>query len=240
MGTATIEHVRTVWSWIRRRDLWLMAAAAVLGGLLLVFSEVVDMVDDPGEMPWFDRAVLSGLRADEAGRDPIGPETVERLVADVTALGSGAVTSVLTALVVGFLLVERRVRFALVVVVSVAGAWLGIGLLKQLFGRPRPSMVVAMMDARGMAFPSGHALQSAALYATLAVLLAGAVRSTRAKVYVLGCGVLLPLMVGASRVYLGVHYPTDVLAGWTLGFSWALACGIALRVLQRRRVLEPA
>lgn len=127
---------------------------------------------------------------------------------------------------------------ALLLLASVGGLWLAVFLLKDVYARQRPEIVAAMSDTAGMSFPSGHAMVSAALYPTLAVLVASVVHRLRLKLYLVAFAAVLAIVVGLTRLYLGVHYPTDVLAGWALGFAWAALCGILARTLQRRRVVE--
>jgi undecaprenyl-diphosphatase len=96
--------------------------------------------------------------------------------------------------------------------------------LKMGFNRPRPDLVAHVVETTSMSFPSGHAMLSAVTYLTLGALIARTQEKKRLRGYVLGAAVLLTLLIGASRVYLGVHWPTDVLAGWCLGAAWALLC----------------
>lgn len=237
-----VGRLRRLWEWGRallpRVDSKLVFAMAALAISLLGFVEVVDMVSDPGT-PSIDERALRAMRAD-GERDPVGPGWLEQLAIDVSALGSGGVTGVITLAVIGYVLLERKPRMAALIVVCVTGVWALMFALKGVYARERPEMVVAMAEARGMSFPSGHAMVSAALYTTLAVLLARIVRRLRVKLYLVALALALAALVGLTRVYLGVHYPTDVLGGWSVGFGWALACGIVARLLQRRRLIEPA
>ena len=96
--------------------------------------------------------------------------------------------------------------------------------MKALFLRPRPQVVPQLRAVVETSFPSGHAMNSAIIYLTLAALLARLVQPRALKVYFLALAMLMTFLVGLSRVYLGVHYPTDVLAGWTVGLAWASVC----------------
>ena len=107
-------------------------------------------------------------------------------------------------------------------------------LLKNVFARPRPDLVDHLVAVHSMSFPSGHAMGAAATFLTLGALLARTERKKVVRGYIFAVAGLLTLMVGFSRVFLGVHYPTDVLAGWTLGAAWALLCWMIARWLKPR------
>ena len=185
-----------------------------------------------------DRQLLLMLR--EAGRpgDPIGPRWVEASWREITALGSDIIVGLITVLVMGFLLMHKMLRSALLLVVAVVGGALLSTGLKLTFARPRPDFVQHMVEVSSASFPSGHSLISAVIYPTLGALLASLSPARTAKVYYLGAAFLLMLLVGFSRMYLGVHYPSDVLAGWSLGLAWALACWVGSEMLQRRGKLH--
>src|SRR5207253_2476041 len=128
--------------------------------------------------------------------------------------------------VVGFLLLQGRYHTAVVVLVASVGGELANTALKNLFMRPRPTVVPHLRDVVSTSFPSGHAMESAIIYLTLAAMLMRISERRVTKIYCLAVGVLLTLLVGVSRVVLGVHYPTDVIGGWILGFVWASLCWI--------------
>ena len=110
-------------------------------------------------------------------------------------------------------------------------------LTKLGFGRPRPDLVPHATQVYTASFPSGHAMMAAVTYLTLGALLARVQPRLRLKLYLIGLAATLTVLVGCSRVYLGVHWPTDVLAGWTLGAAWALGCwAIALWLQARGRI----
>jgi undecaprenyl-diphosphatase len=122
--------------------------------------------------------------------------------------------------------------------VSVGGGTLLSTLLKLGFDRPRPDLVAHLVDVRTLSFPSGHAMLSAVTYLTIGVLVARVSPKRRIKVYVTAVALVLTLAIGLSRVYLGVHWPTDVLAGWSIGAAWAMACWLGAVFLQRRGSVE--
>jgi undecaprenyl-diphosphatase len=110
--------------------------------------------------------------------------------------------------------------------------------LKHLFGRERPDIILHMVMVHTPSFPSGHAMLSAVIYLTLGALLAQVVQRRASRIYFLTVAMVLTFLIGLSRIYLGVHYPTDVLAGWAVGLAWALFCWLVARQLQRRGAIE--
>lgn len=188
-----------------------------------------------GDPHWLDRAILRGLRASADPADPFGPYLLERFLADVTALGGRAVLGLVGVMAALYLAILRQwASVALVVVTLVGGSVLG-DAAKALFDRPRPDLVAHLVDVRSPSFPSGHATYAAVAWLTFGALLARTQRRRTLRLYVLGCAVFIAVLVGFSRVYLGVHYPTDVLAGWCLGAAWATACFLAARLVAERK-----
>ena len=157
---------------------------------------------------------------------------------DVTSLGGATVLSLMTAAVVGYLLVDEKRAAALFVLASVAGGAALSTVLKLAFARPRPNIVPHLVEVHTASFPSGHAMLSAVIYLTLGALLARVERPPRIKIYVLTVAILLTFLIGLSRVYLGVHWPTDVLAGWCAGAAWATLCWRVALFLQQRGEVE--
>jgi undecaprenyl-diphosphatase len=158
---------------------------------------------------------------------------------DVTALGSAPVLLIFLLAVAGALAVRRQYRALALLLAASAGGILLNDALKGLFARPRPDLALRLTDVRSLSFPSGHAMQSAIIYLTLATFLARAVQARALKAYFVAFAFLLSFLVGFSRVYLGVHYPSDVLAGWCAGLAWALVCWTLERHLQHRGKVEP-
>ncbi|MBK1660741.1 phosphatase PAP2 family protein [Paracraurococcus ruber] len=204
-----------------------LAALGVLAAGLLGFALLVDLLED--ESHGFDQAILLALRQPGAPDQPIGPAWLTLSIREVTALGSIPVLFLLTLLALGYLVLDRRWRAAALLLVSLPGGLLVNTLLKDAFGRPRPDLVARLAEVQTASFPSGHAMLSAIGFLTLGALLAAGARRRRHRAYILTMAALLTLLVGASRVWLGVHWPTDVLAGWCLGAAWAMACWLALR-----------
>ncbi|MBZ9822243.1 phosphatase PAP2 family protein [Mesorhizobium sp. CA4] len=186
----------------------------------------------------FDTEILLAFRHAGQPDSPIGPPWLEGAVRDVTALGSTAVLVLITTATILYLLLIRRPSTALFMFAAVAGGQVLSSLLKFEVDRPRPDLVSHLVNETSLSFPSGHAMLSAVTYLTLGSLTARFLPDRRTKVFVLGLAVLTTVLVGASRVYLGVHWPSDVLAGWCAGFAWAMLCWLAARLLQRRKVVK--
>lgn len=219
-------------AWLRR-EIGLVAALGLAAGGTLAFLGIAGAVAD-GDATAFDDTLLRLLRAPDDPADPLGPPWLEVAVRDVTVLGGNTVLTLAGLLVIGFLLTTRAFGAAAFVAVSLAGGSLLGVVLKDLYARPRPDLVAPVVAVATWSFPSGHAMQSAVVWLTLGALLSQAVPGYAARLYVLGAACALTLAVGASRIYLGVHWPTDVLAGWCVGSAWAMGCWL-VAVLMRRR-----
>ena len=205
------------------------------------FVAVADRVT-AGDTQAVDEQLMLSLRIQGNPSDPRGPRWLPGAMRDLTALGSAPVLVLFVLAVAGSLLVRRQYHaLALLLVATVAGILLMM-FLKGIFARPRPPSVFHLSEVRSvrsLSFPSGHAMESAITYLTLAALLARLVQTRVLKLYFIGLASFLTFVVGLSRVYLGVHYPSDVLAGWTVGLAWALLCWTAARYLQQRGAVEP-
>jgi undecaprenyl-diphosphatase len=210
----------------------LAVAAGILGFLVLA-----DVVADGGARR-FDEWLLLALRSPGDLSDPIGPKWFEEMMRDITALGGTAVLTLGVLAVAGFLALTGKTHAAITVLVSVASGMVLSQAIKWAYARPRPELVPHGMETYSASFPSGHSMMAAVVYLTLGALLARHQGQPRMKVYVLVVAVLLTVLVGASRIYLGVHWPTDVLAGWCLGAAWAILCWFAMLWLQRRGTVE--
>jgi undecaprenyl-diphosphatase len=223
---------------LRRTEIWMLAVTFGVAALTLAFGHIAEEVLE-GDANKFDERILLFFRSAHDLSDPIGPPWIEEMARDITALGSYAILTVIFCAVVAYLFMVHQRAAALWVIVAVCG---GVGLsnaLKIAFERPRPELVSEAARVFTTSFPSGHATLSAVTYLTLATLLASLHSSLRLKVYFLGLAILLTVAVGISRIYLGVHYPTDVLAGWCIGAAWAALCWTFFHWLQGQGQIEP-
>lgn len=186
-----------------------------------------------GETGGFDRSILLWFRNPQDLSDPVGPAWMEVIMRDMTALGGLLVLALLVTFVVGYLYLRRRRLLALYVSLAILGGTLLNTLLKGLIDRPRPDIVSHATDAALSSFPSGHTMMSTMVYLTLGALLASSSSDTRVKRYFIFWSVLPALLVGVSRLYLGVHWPTDIIAGWMAGGTWALLCLLVARKVLR-------
>jgi undecaprenyl-diphosphatase len=226
----------------RRLPAWLVSlevlSLACVAGAVFVFLRLANYVG-LGEVGDMDRRLLLALRDPADPGEPLGPRWFEELVRDFTAFGGyGAITFV-TVAVVGGLALRGKGRTAFTATVAIVGGVLLSLTLKGLFQRARPDLVPHGSFVVTSSFPSGHAMLSAVTYLTLAAVLASVQPTRWQKGYVLALAAILTLLVGASRVYLGVHWPSDVAAGWAAGLTWALIAWLVTRRFQRKRIIEP-
>lgn len=218
--------------WKRIEPAILLAGLAI-AGCLWAFVELAELARDTAPHS-FDTSILLAFREPGSTADPIGPLWLEEAMRDLTALGSMIVLVLITTATVIYLFIMRRAGDALLVLVAVGCGQILSSLLKLGIDRPRPDLVSHLAPVQTLSFPSGHAMMSAVTYLTLGSLLAAFVQGRAARIYFVVLAVLLTVLVGISRIYLGVHWPTDVLAGWCAGFAWAMLCWAAARLLRRR------
>lgn len=203
----------------------LLISLILIGSALFAFFKIASEVAE-GDTAAFDRMILTSLRSTADPHVPIGPKWLPEAMTDLTAFGSTTGLLLVCSAVVLFLLLSRRVRTAGFVLAATIGGMSLAGLLKLAYARPRPDLVPHLVEVTSSSFPSGHATDSALVYLTLAALLARTVPERALRIYTIGVAILLTLLIGSSRVYLGVHWPSDVVAGWTLGAAWALASSL--------------
>jgi undecaprenyl-diphosphatase len=225
---APLRSIADLWRVARRFEARVLVSIALAAGALWTFLTLGGEMAE-GETKAFDTRVILALRTPGDPNDPIGSRSFEEAVRDVTALGGTTLITLVTVVGVLAFLFHRRARHALVLGGGVLLAWLSSDATKAFYERPRPDLVPHGAYVYSGSFPSGHSTLSAATYLILAMLISSLEtrRRTKALVYSLAFAVLV--CVGASRVYLGVHWPSDVLAGWCLGSLWALVAWLVLR-----------
>ncbi len=220
-----------------RHEVGLVVALFVIASGLLGFGYIAEEVVE-GDTTAFDRHVLVLFRHASDLSIPIGPAWLQEMARDVTSLGSYAVLGLMVLLVLGYIVMLGKRGAAVFMLTSVLGGQVLSTVLKVLFERPRPDLVPHATRVFTASFPSAHAMLSAVTYLTLGALLTRVVPSHTVKVYVMSTAAFLTLIVGVSRVYLGVHWPTDVLAGWCVGSAWAVLCWAVALKLQRAGAVE--
>ncbi|HEY3243203.1 MAG TPA: phosphatase PAP2 family protein [Phycisphaerae bacterium] len=221
---------------VRDEGTVLLAALAVVL-FTWAFAALANRVVE-GQTQNFDERVILLMRRPQQPAEPIGPRWLKQAAIDLSALGGPAVLVSMTLAVVGYLLMERRRHAMWLVLIASAGGTLLSYILKETIGRQRPSVVPHLALVHTPSFPSGHAMLSAIVYLTLGSLLMRVVPRRREKIYFVSVAMMLTFLIGLTRIYLGVHYPTDVLAGWSAGLVWALLCWLTALYLQRRGAVE--
>ncbi|MES2444881.1 MAG: phosphatase PAP2 family protein [Pseudomonadota bacterium] len=220
-----------------RADGRLLLAFLALAVLALVFLKLASEVVE-GDTMAFDRWVMLALRHPDHLDIPVGVAWLQIPMRDITAIGGSTGLTLITLVITGFLLVARKFATAAFVFAAIAGGALLSVALKSVFLRPRPEIVPHLVLVDTTSFPSGHAMNSAIVFLTLGALLTRTQKDRTVRIYLVAVAILLTLLVGFSRVYLGVHWPSDVIAGWIVGAGWATFCLAIARLLQARRQIE--
>ena len=215
-----------------------MALILTIAGLLFAFGFIAQEVAK-GKTLAFDRAVMLALRSSADPSVPIGPAWLPEAARDVTSLGSIIVLVIVTLAAVGYLFLAGKSAVAWLMLIAVVGGIALSDLLKFAFARARPDVVTPLARVFTTSFPSGHATLSAITYLTIGAILARSQPSSPISLYFMSLAVFLTVLVGVSRIYLGVHYPTDVLAGWCIGAAWAMGCWALMTYLQSVGQVEP-
>lgn len=232
-----LSPITGLWFRLRLNEVGPLLSLATCGFFAWAFIELADEVFE-GETHAFDSEILLALRNPQDIANPLGPSWLEEAARDFTGLGGYAILTMLTAAAVAYLLMAGKRGAALLVLISIVGGTLLSTGLKLGFERPRPDLVPHAARVYTASFPSGHAMLSAITYLTLGALLARVEKSRRISAFIMGLAMAMTLLVGASRVYLGVHWPSDVLAGWAVGAAWAALCWFVALQLQRKGQVE--
>jgi undecaprenyl-diphosphatase len=216
---------------MKRKEIAPLIMLLLAAGLAVIFAKITEEMLE-GDLHGFDRAILLALRRPDDPANPLGPLWLQVAARDVTSLGSPAVLTLITVAALGFVALKRQWGAALFVLGSICGGTAISFALKELVQRPRPDFIAAVAQTQTYSFPSGHAFLSAVTFLTLGALLARVQRQAEVKIYLLAVAIAITVLVGVSRVYIGVHWPTDVLAGWCAGAAWAILCWIIAERLQ--------
>ena len=216
---------------VKPREMMPLIMLFLAAALSLTFAKIAEEMLD-GDLQDFDRAVLLALRHATAPEKPLGPLWLQTAARDVTSLGSPAVLTLVTAACLGFLALKRQWDAAIFVLASICGGSVLSSALKNLLQRARPSFAAAAAETQTYSFPSGHAFLSAVTFLTLGALLARMEPRPGVKIYILAVAIVITILVGISRVYIGAHWPSDVLAGWCAGAAWAILCWLVAERFQ--------
>ncbi|MXO61846.1 phosphatase PAP2 family protein [Qipengyuania oceanensis] len=228
-----LQKLRTAITCEYRLLLGAIGTLLLLWGFGALAGEMIE-----GETGAYDSKIELALRHSDNLAVPVGPAFLKTAMIDLTALGSETILTLVTVLAIAFLLLRKRQNQALLVAAAVGGGALLSGLLKSQFSRARPEIVPHLVPVHSASFPSGHAMNSAIVYLTIAVLIARSYEDARTRNFIVGLAVIATGVIGFSRVYLGVHWPSDVAAGWLVGGAWASLMGLVAVTLQRRRKIE--
>ena len=230
--------VRSLLAHVGSTEKWILTGTVAVVLLALTFAKLASEVLE-GDTLAFDRNILLLFRSSTDSAVTIGPVWLKETMRDITALGGTTVLTIIALAVSGYLAVTGLRHAAGMVLASVVSGVLLSNSLKLVFARARPDIVPHHAAFYAASFPSGHTTLSAIVYLTLAALLCRTQSSAAVKGYILAVGVFLTFIVGISRIFLGVHWPTDVIAGWLVGSTWALLCWFAMLWLQTSGGVEP-
>lgn len=209
------------------RSSWgLLAGLGAVAGLLFLALKVWSEVAE-GDARGFDQKILLSLRLAGHPDVPIGPAWLTQSMIDISGLGGGTLLTLLIAAACGYLVIKGLPTRAFVLATATISGSALLFLLKNTFGRPRPELVDHLVTVQSLSFPSGHAANSALVYLTIAALASDVEPSFLVRIYIMTVAIVLTVLIGFSRLYLGVHWPSDVVAGWALGAGWALAWQLA-------------
>lgn len=220
---------------LARTEISALAALMIAAFGALTFADLAEDMREP-DAQQFDQHVLQLMRpyAEDPSR-PWGPWWLKEAASDITSLGGISVLGLFALIVVVFLVIQRKYLSALLLPLALGGGVLLSEGLKSVFERERPPAAYQAVETLNASFPSGHALLSAVFYLSLGVMLTRAFPQRRFKIYVLGVAILITLLIGATRIYLGAHWASDVFAGWSVGAAWAMVLWLVAYALERRQ-----
>ena len=214
-------------------ELRVLSSVAIAAGALWGFLEIAEDVIE-GDNKSLDVAIFMALRSPTNPLAPLGPPWFQELARDITALGSPIILAIVVIATLGLLMLSGNRRTAAFLLASTSGGAVLSMLLKHFIGRPRPDLVPHATQVFSASFPSGHAMLATVVYLTVAALSVRLLPTRILQVYLMAIAVTLSVLIGISRIYLGVHWPSDVLGGWAAGASWALVCWLVAWFFQFR------
>jgi undecaprenyl-diphosphatase len=215
-----------------------LVPAFLLGIFVFLISSFEEVVDDAleGDTHEIDTKIITMLRNPNDLSDPIGPFWLQEMIRDFTALGGIGVLTFITLATVIYLFVIKKYMRGVFLLAAISTGTMLSNFLKAEFERPRPDFVPHYETyVSSASLPSGHSMMAALVYLTLGALLAEIQPTKRLRIFFIVVPALLVIMVGFSRIYLGVHWPSDVVAGWIMGCAWALLFWMIERYLFTRR-----
>ena len=222
---------------IARTEIAAVSALFIVALGVMTFIELADdMTEADGQA--MDQSILAWMQP--VAGEPRGPWWMTEAAADLTSLGGISVLALFATIAVVFLIIQRKRLSAVLLVVGLAG---GVALsegLKAIFGRERPPSAFQAVETINASFPSGHALLSTVFYLSLGVMLTRAFPKRGGKAFVLGAAMLIALLIGTTRMYLGAHWASDVFAGWCAGAAWAMALWLVAYAVERRQIAHHA
>lgn len=218
--------------WIARRaqnvyatfGLFLLVGATLAIGLTIAFAKFASRVVS-GRTQAFDDAVMTFIGNHQY-------PAVTSVMLEITMLGTGTVVMTMALIAAVFLWLNAHKHSATLLAIATGGGVVLNGLLKAGFDRPRPHIFEWGTNAVSSSFPSGHAMSAAIVYGTVAYLAARLQKRAASRMLTMVLAALMIVLICASRLYLGVHYPSDVLAGVTIGLAWAAFCMATLEAIQ--------
>lgn len=218
---------RWLWGRLRALEARTLIVIMAIAAALLAFLRLGDGVR-AGRTLDIDRRIILALRDPAHPGQPRGSFWTRDILHDLTALGGVGVLTLTVVVATIFLWVNGRRRHAAVLLGTVGAATVVGELIRSSYHRARPDLLAYGDYFSESSFPSGHSNIATVVWMTLALIVASLERSRVGKVTAFAAGGFISLTAGAARVYFGVHWPSDVLGGWILGSSWALAAWIAL------------
>lgn len=226
----------TDWAKAAPSEVKIVFAIGVIALGVIAFGAMAEDVLD-GESHRFDAAILQALRTPGDLSQPIGPAWLTYAMTDITALGGYTVLTLFSTLSGLYLIVRGQMQSALLLLGAITTGSLLVLMLKLGIDRPRPELVTHLTHVDSPSFPSGHATSATLVYLSLGLLLSEAQNRKRDKVFFLASALFIAALIGISRVYLGVHWPSDVIAGWGLGAAWAVSWWLVVRILRKWRAV---